>query len=73
MKKSTKKKIMACLATLVCLLICGCGNSSKDRIIAVYDYSSSTGGKTGDGRTVKISWKGGYSYGIGFRGHLEKI
>lgn len=40
MKKSVK--ITACFTTLACLLISGCGDSSKDQIIAVYDYSSST-------------------------------
>lgn len=33
---------MVCFTTLVCLLISGCGDSSKDQIIAVYDYSGST-------------------------------
>lgn len=42
MKKSVRKKIMACFITIVCLLIGGCGDSSKDQIIAVYDYSDST-------------------------------
>lgn len=42
MKKSVRKKIMVCFTTLVCLLISGCGDSSKDQIIAVYDYSGST-------------------------------
>lgn len=42
MKKSVTKKIMACFAMFFCLLISGCGDSSKDQIIAVYDYSSST-------------------------------
>lgn len=42
MKKSVTKKIMACFAMFSCLLISGCGDSSKDQIIAVYDYSSST-------------------------------
>lgn len=42
MKKSVRKKITACSAMLACLLISGCGESSKDQIIAVYDYSGST-------------------------------
>lgn len=42
MKKGIKRKIMACFTMLACLLISGCGDSSKDQIIAVYDYSSST-------------------------------
>lgn len=42
MKKSVTKKIMACFAMFFCLLISGCGDSRKDQIIAVYDYSSST-------------------------------
>lgn len=42
MKKSVTKKIMACFAMFSCLLISGCGDSSKDQIIAVYDYSGST-------------------------------
>lgn len=42
MKKSIKKKIMACFVMLACLLFSGCGDSSKDQIIAVYDYSSNT-------------------------------
>ena len=39
MKKSVRKKIMVCFITIVCLLIGGCGDSSKDQTIAVYDYS----------------------------------
>lgn len=41
MKKSVTKKIMAFFAMFSCLLISGCGDSSKDQIIAVYDYSGS--------------------------------
>lgn len=40
MKKSIK--IMACFTTLACLLISGCGDSSKDQSIVFYDCSSST-------------------------------
>ena len=40
MKKSVK--IMACFTTLACLLISGCGDSSKDQSIVFYDCSSST-------------------------------
>lgn len=36
-----KKKIVL-LAIFICLLISGCGNNSKDQIIAIYDYSSNT-------------------------------
>ncbi|MEY8237303.1 hypothetical protein AALA36_16545 [Lachnospiraceae bacterium 66-29] len=40
MKKSVK--ITACFTTLACLLISGCGDSSKDQSIVFYDCSSST-------------------------------
>lgn len=41
-KKWHHKKLMVCLIMLICLFVSGCGNSSKDQIIVVYDYSDST-------------------------------
>lgn len=36
------KNIMLLLSLLICLLLSGCGDSSKEQIIVVYDYSEST-------------------------------
>lgn len=41
-KKWHHKKLMVCLIMPICLFVSGCGNSSKDQIIVVYDYSDST-------------------------------
>lgn len=41
-KKWHHKKLMVCLIMLICLFVSGCGDSSKDQIIVVYDYSDST-------------------------------
>lgn len=36
------KNIMVLLSLLICLLLSGCGESSKEQIIVVYDYSESS-------------------------------
>jgi len=36
------KNIMVLLSSLICLLLSGCGDSSKEQIIVVYDYSEGT-------------------------------
>lgn len=36
------KNIMILLVAFICLLISGCGDSSKDQIIVIYDYSDNT-------------------------------
>ena len=36
------KNIMVLLSSLICLLLGGCGDSSKEQIIVVHDYSEST-------------------------------
>lgn len=38
-KKRNIKKGTALLTVLICLTISGCGESSKDQIITIYDYS----------------------------------
>lgn len=35
------KNVMFLLSSLICLLLSGCGESSKEQIIVVYDYSES--------------------------------
>ena len=36
------KNIMILLVAFICLLISGCGDSGKDQIIVIYDYSDNT-------------------------------
>lgn len=36
------KNVMVLLAVFICLLISGCGDSSKDQIIMIYDYLDNT-------------------------------
>lgn len=41
-KTSPLKNVMVLLAVFVCLLISGCGDSSKDQKIVIYDYLNNT-------------------------------
>lgn len=41
-KKWNHKKLIVCFITLICLFASGCGDSSKDQIVVVYDYSNDT-------------------------------